>query len=75
MRRRGDFTLDPSEFDKLLNNIDILPEIIVNKALFREKVEAVGGSLPAVLEICRNIINQDEHTLDEEKVMYLRSGF
>ena len=69
----GNFIIDDSELDKLLDNFDVLPEIIVNKPLFREKVKAMNGSLPAVLDICRNIINQDEHTLDEEKVLYFRS--
>lgn len=61
----GDFRIDPNEVDNLMNNIDCVPGIIVNKKLFREKIISADGSLSAILNICRNLLDEE----NKEKVL------
>ena len=69
--RDGDFNIDINELDDLIQQLEVVPGMVVNQKLFREVVGKNDGSLVAVLDVVRNLNSQDENTLDEEKVMYL----
>mmetsp|Transcript_7267 Transcript_7267/g.10713 ORF Transcript_7267/g.10713 Transcript_7267/m.10713 type:complete len:272 (+) Transcript_7267:324-1139(+) len=69
--RDGDFKIDAAELDQLVKQLEVVPGMIVNTKLFREMALKNNGSLVAILDILRNINEQDENTLDEEKIMYL----
>ena len=66
----ADFRIDPNEVDNLMNNIDCVPGIIVNKKLFREKIISSDGSLSAILNICRNLLDEE----NKEKVLDIAGG-
>jgi len=73
--KNEDYTLGPKEIDQMLQNLDMVPYLKVNKKLFREVIETKGGDLVAVLEVCRNLLGHDENTLDEEKILYFTEEF
>lgn len=69
--RNGDFEIEINELDHLMARFDLIPWLVVNKPLFRDMVIKQNGSLLSVLNICRNLLDQDKFLPEEERLFYI----
>jgi len=67
----GDFTIDPDEIDVLVENIRGAG-FKVNHANFAKVVEEKNGSIQAVLEICKSVMDGGDDTPEEHRIIWTK---
>lgn len=64
----GDLTIDESEIDGLIQKLDAIKGVRINRVLFRETILKHGGSLDAIMAIVKNLIEEggDDKPVEEQ---------
>jgi len=69
----GDLTIDDNEIEDIVEKMDKLKGVKVNKDLFRHAIISQGRSIDSVMSIVRDLIEEgnDDSKPDEEKIFIL----